>query len=130
MYEPDQVKDFRFTSVSDSTTLVGKKFMSFIKISWLMWRERRNIALTIFGYKVKNSLLPWILWHVNPLSNNARNTHMANNTASVFSLCLCSLGMRNYITKQCLEITWDVFSAGPARAQMDWLDSDHFMCFL
>lgn len=59
MYEPDRVKDFCFTSVTDSTTLVGKIFLSFIKISWLMWREGRDITLTLlFGYEVENSVLP------------------------------------------------------------------------
>jgi hypothetical protein len=36
-------------------------------------------------------------------------------------LCLYSLRMRNGVTQQCLEITWHVFSVGPARAPMDWL---------
>jgi hypothetical protein len=33
-------------------------------------------------------------------------------------------------TQQCLEITCHVFSLGPARAPMNWLDSDHAMCLL
>jgi hypothetical protein len=41
----------------------------------------------------------YILWHVIPLPDNARNTHMANNTATAFSLCLWSLRMRNDVTQ-------------------------------
>jgi hypothetical protein len=61
----------------------------------------------------------FILWHVNPLLGNARNTHTANNTAAVFrvhaacpfsmtshnitgavfSLCLCSLRMLYDVTQ-------------------------------
>jgi hypothetical protein len=51
----------------------------------------------------------FITWYVNPLSDNISNTHTTNNIAAVFSLCLCSSRMRNYITQQRLEIMWDVF---------------------
>jgi hypothetical protein len=38
------------------------------------------------------------LLHVNPLLGNARNTHAANNTGTVFFLCPCSLCMINDVT--------------------------------
>jgi hypothetical protein len=44
-------------------------------------------------------------------------------------ICVCSLRMRNDGTQQCLEITWHVLSVGSVTAPMDWLDSDHVMCF-
>jgi hypothetical protein len=39
-----------------------------------------------------------ILRHVNALLGNVRNTHTANNTVSVFSLCPCS-------TRRCNDVT-------------------------
>jgi hypothetical protein len=34
-----------------------------------------------------------------------QNTHMSDNKAAVFSLCLCSLCMRIDFTQQCIEST-------------------------
>jgi hypothetical protein len=46
-----------------------------------------------------------VLWHVNILPDNARDTHTAINRAEVFSLFLCNLRMYNDVTQQCLEFT-------------------------
>jgi hypothetical protein len=62
-----------------------------------------------------------IMWHVNPLLGN---THTANNTAAVVSLCLRNLCMRGDVTQQKVANTWHMFSVGTASAPMDWLRSN------
>jgi uncharacterized BrkB/YihY/UPF0761 family membrane protein len=50
-----------------------------------------------------------VLWHVNPLLGNARNTHTTNNT-SVFSLCLCILRMLDGVSTEVVFSLWSVQS--------------------
>jgi hypothetical protein len=69
-----------------------------------------------------------ILWHVNPLLGNAHNTHTANHTGALFSLCPCSLRMHSDVNTEVLSNHVHVLSVGSASAPVDWLGSSHVTC--
>jgi hypothetical protein len=61
----------------------------FSSVSWVSPGQfRDNTAIRTLPF-------PSIICHLNPLLDNARNTHAANNTAAVFSLCPRSWHMRS-----------------------------------
>jgi hypothetical protein len=80
-------------------------------------------------------IIPFILWHVNPLLGNARNTHTVQHTTTGLFNPFLGNGSVNTLPRGCNDVMTTVGSCHVTcvfyrqqPAPMDWLGSHHVTC--